>query len=250
MTRRERLERKLAKRREWAESRKAKADAAYKTARGIVGNIPMGQPVLIGHHSEKRHRRDLERADNAMSRMVESSKMADHHISKAGGIADQLDRSIFSDDPDALDQLQARIVELEAERERRKAANKAYTKGGWDAVAAVLPPDQLARAHRSMAACPYERVPFPPYSLQNLGARIRTAKKRIEEVKREQARRAEAEAAPGGLLVKIVGDWSRVTFAEKPDRATIDALKAAGFRWAAGSWHGPAAGLPPTLKPA
>lgn len=250
MTRRERLERKLQKRQEWAEGRKAKADAAYKAARAIVGNIPMGQPVLIGHHSEKRHRRDLERADNAMGRMVESSKMAEHHTSKAGGIADQLDSSIFSDDPDAIEQLTARIAELEADRDTRKAANKAYTKGGWDAVAAVLSPERLAKAQRGMAVCPYEKVPFPPYSLQNLGARIRTAKKRMDEVKKEQARRSEAEAAPGGLLVKIVGDWSRVTFAEKPERSTIDALKTAGFRWAAGSWHGPAAGLPDSLKQA
>jgi hypothetical protein len=30
----------------------------------------------------------------------------------------------------------------------------------------------------------------------------------------------------------------RITFAEKPERAVLDALKAAGFRWGNGSWVG------------
>lgn len=40
-----------------------KADAALARADGIGSLIPMGQPILVGHHSERRHRRDLARID-------------------------------------------------------------------------------------------------------------------------------------------------------------------------------------------
>lgn len=56
MTRRERLERKLELRREWAEKREAKAAAAFQASHDMVSVIPMGQPILIGHHSENGHR--------------------------------------------------------------------------------------------------------------------------------------------------------------------------------------------------
>lgn len=35
------------------------------------------------------------------------------------------------------------------------------------------------------------------------------------------------------------GEWTRVTFAEKPERSIINALKASGFRWSNASWIGP-----------
>src|SRR5258707_866849 len=37
------------------------AEAARDSARAIGAMIPFGQPILVGHHSERRHRRDLER---------------------------------------------------------------------------------------------------------------------------------------------------------------------------------------------
>ena len=37
----------------------------HARASAIASHIPMGQPILVGHHSEKRHRRDLARIDRA-----------------------------------------------------------------------------------------------------------------------------------------------------------------------------------------
>jgi hypothetical protein len=39
--------------------------------------IPFGQPILVGHHSEKRHRRDLARIDSGMSKGFEEGRKAD-----------------------------------------------------------------------------------------------------------------------------------------------------------------------------
>lgn len=61
--------------------------------------------------------------------------------------------------------------------------------------------------------------------------------------------RTEKAAAAGGVLIEGA-EWARVTFAEKPDRRILDALKAAGFAWGGGSWGGARAKLPADLTPA
>jgi len=245
MTRRERMEARLEKRREWAASRERDAARRFDTAHKIGESIPLGQPILVDHYSARRHCGDLARMDSNMSKGCESAKMAEHHAAKAGGIEAQLAESIYSDDPDAVEALEAKAAKLEAERDQRKAANAAYKRGGWDAVRPILGDERTASAMRTLALCPYNRVPFPPYSLQNIGATIRTARKRIEEVKRQAAERAKTEAAGGFRIARDYrGEWCAAQFSEKPAREVIDALKAAGFRWGAGRWVGRIADLP------
>lgn len=55
---------------EYAEHRERDAKTADATARRLADAIPMGQPILIGHHSERRHRRDLERIQNNATRAI------------------------------------------------------------------------------------------------------------------------------------------------------------------------------------
>ncbi len=250
MTRRERLERKLEKRQQWAESRSADADRRFNAAHSIVSQIPLGQPILVGHHSEKRHRRDLDRVDANMRAGCESADMAKHHAQKAAGLADQLESSIFSDDPDAIEQLEARIAELEAERGRIKAYNASCRKKSPDE--SLLDDAQRRDLDVTRRVCPYQLGPngaFPAYKLSYVGANIRRLKDRIEDIKRRQ-NRAQAAEDNGGVLVAVSGDRCSVTFAEKPSRDVLNALKDAGFRWGGGSWSGYRNKLPdcvPTL---
>lgn len=55
-----------------------KAAAEFGASSAAVAGIPLGQPILVGHHSEKRHRRDLDRSHRAMRRGVEANKQAKH----------------------------------------------------------------------------------------------------------------------------------------------------------------------------
>lgn len=54
----------------------AEADAQFKRAHDIVATIPMGQPILVGHHSERRHRRDLEKSNRADRKGLEAHREA------------------------------------------------------------------------------------------------------------------------------------------------------------------------------
>lgn len=60
----------------YAVNAETRAESHYKTVRTIGSAIPLGQPILVGHHSERRHRRDLERMEQNMCRAVEESKKA------------------------------------------------------------------------------------------------------------------------------------------------------------------------------
>ena len=86
MTRRERKERKLEQRAAWAEkadARSAQRDAASLRA---VDGIPFGQPILVGHHSEGRHRRALQKAQDHATKAYEERTLATHHRAKADGL--------------------------------------------------------------------------------------------------------------------------------------------------------------------
>jgi len=246
MTRRERLERKAARRREWSDKAAARSSQSFGAAGRLADSIPLGQPILVGHHSEKRARKDQERIHSNMSKGCEQDDLAKSHDSKADGIEGQLDRSIYSDDFDATEALESRIEKRKAEVDRCKAINKEIRKGaGWEAR--LSPPltekekNELMGLARAWAGV--YKPGYPPYHLTNLNASIRADKERIKTIAAKAARTGQAEAG-GGVLIE--GDASvRVTFAEKPEREIITALKAAGFWWSGGSWWGQRDKLPP-----
>jgi hypothetical protein len=72
---------------ERAEVAQSRADGHWRGERAILDGIPMGQPILVGHHSERRHRRDLERADSHMRRGLEEIGKRDYHENRAEAAA-------------------------------------------------------------------------------------------------------------------------------------------------------------------
>jgi len=262
MKRRERLERKLEKRQEWASNAAARSNQRYESARQATEGIPFGQPILIGHHSEKRHRNALKRQDNHMRKSCEESDKAKHHQGKAHGLADQLDRTIFSDDDDAIQQLEEKVKGLEAERDRAKITNAAWRKAGkpkadnalgWAKIAAILgvEPESFTDLRLAQARDGCGRSPYPPYVGQNLSGNIKRCKDRIAQIKYKNEKAAKAEQAGGVMLEHqtVMGkEWTIVTFAEKPEYSLIKILKAAGFYWGSGSWHGYSENLPEEVK--
>lgn len=166
---------------EWAEKRAARASGGFTRAHDIVKNIPMGQPILVGHHSERHHRRDLARHDSAMRKACEDQDKSREMSSKAAEILHQADRAIYDDDPDAIERLTEKLAGLEAERERMKAANTAYRKGDTKFAAHMGGTIEEAAATRAKIAAGYSwcQQPYPSYSLQNLGGNITRARQRL-----------------------------------------------------------------------
>ena len=67
----------------YASNAKQKSDNYYKTSHDLVKDIPLGQPILVGHHSEKAHRNILEKSWNAMGKSVEESEKAESYNERA-----------------------------------------------------------------------------------------------------------------------------------------------------------------------
>lgn len=172
MTYRERREARAERLREWADKRETKSDAARAGVDRIADQIPFGQPILVGHHSERRARRDQDRIHDGMRATIEHGRKADDFRSRADNIEAAADNAIYSDDPDAAERLTEKIAKLEAERETIKARNAEYRK----AHKAEL---------KGMTASQRDRAqPFPSYVTTNLTGNIGRLRKRLEQLSR------------------------------------------------------------------
>jgi hypothetical protein len=204
MTTRERRERRADRYEEWAEKRAAKQADLNEAARAdeAATGIPFGQPILVGHHSEGRHRAAIARIDRAMGAAVDNSRKAASMADRADTIRAQNDAAIYSDDSDAIEALTAKIEGLEAKRERIKRYNATCRKRAktgldnltdedktqWQADLGTLEARERADLLGSIKAwgdiqCKGGR--FPGYTLTNLGGQISTARKRLASLQRE-----------------------------------------------------------------
>jgi len=60
-----------------AERQTAAAHTAHQRARELADQVPFGQPILIGHHSEGRMRRHAQRIHDAMDATVAAATLAE-----------------------------------------------------------------------------------------------------------------------------------------------------------------------------
>lgn len=219
-----------------AEKAQAASDAAYDRSRSILDPIPMGQPVLVGHHSEKRHRRALEKADNAMRKSCENSKKAEYYRRRSSACAENT--NIFSDDPEAVTKLKLKIESLEHLQESMKAINSALRKNDDQALLALkLSPEQITKIKTPDFM---GRIGFPAYALQNNNANIRRLKERLEGLSARTGQETRSETVNGVEIVQNT-DLNRcqLFFPAIPAEPVRAFLKSNGFHWSRfnGCWQ-------------
>lgn len=192
-----------------------------------MGRIMQGEPIKIGHHSEKRHRRDIQRMDDNMHRAALLSKKAQYYEDKADGVGKG---GISSDDPEAVQKLKAKLEGLEGWQAEMKRINKQYRSGGWDAVTG-LSETTVETCRRAMAATPWEKKPFPTYATSNNNANIKRIQKRIKSLETVIVAR-EPIKGPGFTITEHPDErriWCE--FDTKPDRETCLKMRRNGWRW-------------------
>jgi hypothetical protein len=213
------------------------AAAAHAQARAVGDAIPMGQPILIGHHSQRRHERDLERMRRSFGKSVTLASEAEQLARRA----DRAERSttVSSDDPEATDKLREKLATLNANRERMRAANAAIRAGG-DVVGALgalgfRESDAKKLLERDFAG----RIGFPDYALRNAAGEATRLERRIRELTERASAPPAAEIVIGDARISEADNRVRVTFPGPPPEAVRRALKSAGFRWArsVGAWQ-------------
>jgi hypothetical protein len=211
---------------ERAKKLREQSDAAYQRSHRYVENIPFGQPILVGHHSEGRHRSALSRSHRAMDESIKLDKKANYYER----VATAQNHAISSDDEDAIEKLKIKVTQLEKNQLDMKQTNREYKKGGWDAVTGM---DEVIKNElmHHMVKSPWGKQPFPAYSLTNNNANIRRLKQRIAELEAKAKTPAQADIVGHGFTVSEHPDDNRiwVTFDGKPSKAVCQVMRRHGF---------------------
>jgi protein-L-isoaspartate O-methyltransferase len=102
--------------------RAADAEQARKAVSSVANGIPLGQPILVGHHSERHARRDAEKIENGMRRAVKLWETSQYWQDRA---ASAIAHARYLEQPAVRAR---RIKKLEAElRGYQRDTNKAET---------------------------------------------------------------------------------------------------------------------------
>lgn len=213
-----------------AEKLQSEGEAKIGSARSLAARIPFGQPILVGHHSEGRARRDAERIhagyDSGFKKIQEATETARRAESAASNTA------INSDDPEALTLLRAKLTKLEAQQTKLGTYRKALR--GPKAELALL-----ALGVPQLTADEMVRNGIPSYLGTNLSAQIRSVKKRIAELEKSATKPTPPDETIGDVVIHEELNRVQVRFPGKPDESTRSDLKSNGFRWAPseGAWQ-------------
>lgn len=158
--------------------------------------------------------------------------------------------AIKSNDPNAVELLEAKAERLQAEQDEMKAANSYYRKNktlkGYVTLdGAAFTDEEAAKADEEISkAYSWAQQPYASFTLSNNNANIKRVLQRIEQIKKNKA-----VAAAGGVqyetndLCNVVEDEAamriRLIFGEKPDEETRSILKHNGFVWSpsASAWQ-------------
>jgi hypothetical protein len=228
-------ERRINRLRERADKKKREGERSLAQAQNIASFIPPGQPILVGHHSERRHRRDLDRINGHTRKGFDALDASKRLEQRA--ISAEENRAIFSDDPTAGEKLEEIIGRLESRQNMMREVNRVIRSG--KSLSSLGFSD--AAETKLKTADFLGRVGFPDYTLKNNGANIRRLKARLESLRREQERPTPADLEKNGIRLVENAEENRVQlfFPGKPSEAVRLRLKREGFKWASfnGCWQ-------------
>lgn len=81
----ERAEERAERFDEYSDKRAADSARASAAVRKLADGIPLGQPILVGHHSEKHARKDAQRIENGMRKAVKMWETSKYWTDRAAG---------------------------------------------------------------------------------------------------------------------------------------------------------------------
>lgn len=217
----------------------SQSNACYERSHALVEHIPMGQPVLVGHHSEAGHRRAVNKSWGLMGKSVQLDKKAAATRSRAAGVGTG---GISSNDPKAFDKLQGKLDKLIKRQEMMKSVNKIVRAKGDDKDACIAAIVDAGLLNEKLASEKVEpdhcgRVGFASYELSNNNAEINRLKKRIAGLKALHGKSFAVEN--DGFSGCINNGQVQFDFkGGKPSEEARKLLKSYAFKWSRyqGAW--------------
>jgi hypothetical protein len=226
----ERKENRVETYKNLAEKNLKEAEERWDIVHGIQSAIPLGQPIIVGHHSEKRHRRDLKKIENNAHKALEAEKKAEYYMRKAK--AAEKNQAISSDNPEAITELKNKIEELTKANELMKKANKVYKKTG-NLNDETIPENIKKVGNKNIE---YQRgwkdakdcKPF--YHLNT--TEIKRLRQRLERLEKLQETEYQEKEINGiNIVIDPEDNRVRLLFQDIPSEETRKKLKHNGFKW-------------------
>jgi hypothetical protein len=228
---------KAARFRQLAEQHENIATGRHFAARERLEMIPLGQPILAGHHSAKRHCKDLNRIDRHFAEAKEHYDKAEYFRRRAAAAESNV--VIFSDDPDATEKLVDKIERLKQRQGLMKRANQLIRKADREGLADLGFSDEIIA--KLLIKDFAGRVGFPNYALTNNSANIRRLEKRLTTILDAQHDETTEELFASGvrLVDNVEANRLQIFFPEIPSELIRQELKHNGFHWSptAGTWQ-------------
>lgn len=191
----DRRERRIKRYEDLSKIAKEKSDNyRNSSANKTLSRIPLGQPILVDHYSARTHTKLIEKANNNIKKSIEEDKKSEFYKDRAESAKNS--KTIYGDDPKAIEKLEEKLEKLENERNAIKS-----------------------REHSS-------------WELTNIGASIRETKKRIDRLKKLENTTFEEIKFRGGKIVHNK-DLNRIQFIFEsiPKEEIRNILKSHGFHW-------------------
>lgn len=114
----DRAEQRAERFEDYSDKRMADAEAARDAVAAIADGIPMGQPILVGHHSERHARKDAERIESGMRKAVKMWETSEYWTARAKGA---IRHAKYKERPDVRAR---RIKGLEADQRKQEKIKK------------------------------------------------------------------------------------------------------------------------------
>lgn len=235
-----RKENKLERYKGLAEKNRKRSDDLCAESSKMAEVIPFGQPILVGHHSEKGDRNYRARIHNKMDQSVKAGKKADYYEARAESLLNNT--AISSDDPNAIDKLKEKLADLEALQELYKQINKIVRNKKFSETQKVEELEKIGISNDKaleLMQPGFGGIGIPSFSLTNNNAKIRNTAARIKHLESIEAM-PETEEIINGVTLKVNVAANRVQlfFPGKPAEKIRTDLKRRGFHWSCreGCW--------------
>lgn len=212
----------------------AKQDFAKNNGLDLYGEaksgIPLGQPILVGHHSEHRHRRHLERIENKVRKGFEAANEAERLSERADAAESRTD--IDSDNPAAVAMLETKVMALSKQLEEYRLINRLIKQTDKNpSLLAMELKNSLNISEEEALDYAYDlltpdfmgRIGIPDYKISNLATNLRRYKLRLEQQK-VISQGFEAFTI-NEIKVECIDGQIRVHFPSKPNEASRSVLK-------------------------
>ena len=226
--------------RERLEERAIKAAAVsterFNTASSLGKMLPFGQPILVGHHSEAKHRRHAESINTNMRKSVEAQDKAEYLSRRADSVGSA---GIASDDPEAVTKLKQKLAHRVKSHELMKAVNKIVRSTHMNEEDKI---EYLVNTHEQteekakdlLKPDTWGNVGFASYALKNNNAMIRMIKRRLDELEalhNEEPLQANGDAMGTGWELFEEDGRIKFSFDGIPAEEVRKKLKSSGFKW-------------------